>query len=365
MLVSHGKSGAFREVEVLIDGQLAGLAPLFPWLTSNFSPFVRETVDTPAPSVQALNLVPVRVDLTPFAGLLNNGAEHEILARIVGGSGNLSGSLLLDLDEGRSVVPGALTRNTLAAQTAAPVETAALNETTLSFDGMEARHLTGTVTTRSTREYRIEGYVDTSRGRIRSFVYSNNRFLDTSTFDVTSTPQTPLFDFYFADYSQKVRLSSTVDRVSRRTLGTTLLSEDKLYSTYPLVLDFRNAGNYLGGGPIDERFDVVVHQARGQRTNQFRRGTARYETTLSDIFDGVRRMRDVDNSDTLTDTEHNSSRAYLFTDNRGGCYSAGLTTEDGELQTRTRGQACPNGNGLRWWSHPDGSPDSMGWAPAP
>jgi len=110
---------------------------------------------------------------------------------------------------------------------------------------------------------------------------------------------------------------------------------------------------------------VVVHQARGQRTNQFRRGTARYETTLSDIFDGVRRMRDVDNSDTLTDTEHNSSRAYLFTDNRGGCYSAGLTTEDGELQTRTRGQACPNGNGLRWWSHPDGSPDSMGWAPAP
>ena len=61
-----------------------------------------------------------------------------------------------------------------------------------------------------------------------------------------------------------------------------------------------------------------------------------------------------------------SERDYLFTDNRGGCYSAGLTTMDGILETRTRGDACPDGiNGLRWWSHPDGSPDSMNWAPAP
>jgi hypothetical protein len=207
--------GSFRELEVLIDGQLAGLAPVFPWLTSNISTLVRNTVDLPAPSVQALNLAPVRVDLTPFAGLLNNGVAHEITVRLVNGSGYVSGTLLLDLDEGRAVVPGAVTRNTLASQVAAPVETVALNEQSVIVGELDARHLTGTVTTRSNREYRIEGYVDTSRGRVQSFVYSNNRFLDTVTFDVTSSPQTPLFDFYFADYGQKVRLSSTVDRVSR------------------------------------------------------------------------------------------------------------------------------------------------------
>jgi hypothetical protein len=109
-----------------------------------------------------------------------------------------------------------------------------------------------------------------------------------------------------------------------------------------------------------------VHQARGQRTNQYRRGTARYMTDLSDIFDGVRHQTGREGDSNLVVTELGSDRAYLFTDNRGGCYSADLSTEDGELQTRTRGQACPNGiNGLRWWSHPDGSPDSMGWAPAP
>ena len=358
--------GSFREVEVLVDGQLAGLAPVFPWLTSNISTLVRNTVDAPAPSVQALNLVPVRVDLTPFAGLLNDGLEHEVAVRMVGGSGVVSGTLLLDLDEGRSVVPGAVTRNTLATQAAAPVETVALDEQAVVVGELDARHLTGTVTTRSVREYRIEGYVDTSRGRIRSFVYSNNRFLNTITLDVLSSPETPLFDFYFADYGQKVRLSSTVDRVSRRTLGTTLLSEDKLYSTYPLVLDYRNAGDQLGGGPVPARFDLVVHQARGQRTNQYRRGTARYSTSLSDIFDGVRHQTGSEGDSNLVVNALGSERAYLFTDNRGGCYSAGLTTQFGQLQARTRGDACPNGtNGLRWWSHPDGSPDAMGWAPAP
>jgi hypothetical protein len=358
--------GSFREVEVLIDGQLAGLAPVFPWLTSNISTFVRGTVDLPAPSVQALNLMPVRVDLTPFAGLLNNGAEHEITARIVGGGAYVSGTLLFDLDEGRAIVPGAVTRNTLAAQPAAPEETVALNEESVIVGELDARHLTGSVTTRSNREYRIEGYVDTSRGRISSFVYSNNRFLNTITYDVTSSPTTPLFDFYFADFGQKVRLSSTVDRVSRRTLGGTLLSEDKLYSTYPLVLDYRNSGDQLGGGPVPIRFDFLVHQARGQRTNQYRRGTARYMTDLSDIFDGVRHQTGREGDSNLVVTELGSDRSYLFTDSRGGCYSADLSTQDGELQTRTRGEACPNGtNGLRWWSHPDGSPDAMGWAPAP
>jgi hypothetical protein len=61
-----------------------------------------------------------------------------------------------------------------------------------------------------------------------------------------------------------------------------------------------------------------------------------------------------------------SRRNYLFTDNRTGCYSAGLTTANQTQTGRTRGEACPNGrNALRWYSHPDGSPDSMGWAPTP
>lgn len=39
--------GSFREVEVLVDGQLAGLAPVFPWPPSNVSNLFRSAVDSP------------------------------------------------------------------------------------------------------------------------------------------------------------------------------------------------------------------------------------------------------------------------------------------------------------------------------
>jgi hypothetical protein len=361
--------GSFREVEILVDGQLAGLAPVFPWLGSNINNNFRSAVDNPAPSVQALNMVPFRVDITPFAGVLNDGAEHSVEARTAGAdSGFVSGHLVLYLDKGRAVVSGAVTRNTLAAQEAAPVVTNTLSQTTGTIGPYPNYHLTGQVATRSTRAFRIDGYVDTSRGRIVSTVIQTSRFVNTLTYDVTSMTPNP-FDDYDADFLQKVRMSSTVDRTARRTLGTTLLSEDKLYSSYPLIIDYHHEGNNRSdgefGGAGTNVFTLSVHQARGMRTSQYRRGTARYETSLSDIFDGSHDYFSPELGG-VGDTNWDSSRAYLFTDNRGGCYSADLTTLSRELQTRTRGQACPNGtNALRWYSHPDGSPDSMGWAPAP
>jgi hypothetical protein len=360
--------GNFREVEVLIDGRLAGLAPVFPWLGSNLSNNVRSTVDAPAPSAQALNWMPYRVDLTPFAGLLNNGAEHTVEARIADAdNGFVSGHLLLYLDKARAIVPGAVTRNTLVA--ASPTVTDTLTQTTNMVGTYVNHHLTGNVVTRSVRDFRIEGYVDTSRGRITSTVQQRNYFLNTNIYDVTSFEDVGPFEDYDADFGQKVRLTSSVDRTSRRLLGTTLLSEDKLHSTFPLVLDYRHAGGNRSDGDFagagTDRFNASVHQARVLRTSQFRRGTARYTTSLSDIFDGTRDYLSPDLGG-QGNSNWTSARTYLFTDNRGGCYSASLTTLDAVLQTRTRGDACPNDtNALRWYSHPDGSPDSMNWAPAP
>ena len=151
----------------------------------------------------------------------------------------------------------------------------------------------------------------------------------------------------------------------RHMLGTTLLSEDKLATSYPLAIDYFQDGEWSSGdeysGISSDNIQMDVHQARSLRTSQYHRGTPRYDTKVADVFDATHHWL----ADT-GDTQWSSSRAYLFTDNRGGCYSAGLTTDFGELSTRTRGDACPGGiNALRWYSHPDGSPDSMGWAPAP
>ena len=364
----HGcDGGSYREVEVLIDGTLAGLAPVFPWLPSNMTNALRNTVNSPAPGVQASNFIPFRVDLTPFAGRLNNGASHTITMRVLNEEGNevfVGGQLIVYTDHGRAIVPGAVTANTLAA--ANPVVTDGLSQTdTNTPDRGVISHLAGTVTTRARRDFRIDGYVDTSRGRIRSTVIQSNRFTNAVTWDITAPDDRS--DNYFGSFRQKVRLASNVDRTSRRTLGSTLLSEDKLATSYPLLIDYFQDGEWRTDGEQSgisaDNIQMTVHQARSLRTSQFRRGTARYETKLADIFDGTRLWL---GGATRAETEWNSSRDYLFTDNRGGCYSAGLTTSFGELATRTRGDACPGGtSGLRWWSHPDGSPDSMGWAPAP
>ena len=360
--------GSYREVEVRIDGRLVGLAPVFPWLGSNINNNFRGVLDRPAPSVQALNLLPFRVDLTPYAGVLNNGAEHEVALHLRDAdSAFVSGQLLLYTDPSRAIVPGAVTRNTLVESN--PTVTRAFTETDNMVGPFLNHHLVGSVTTRSVRPFTIEGYVDSSRGRIRSTVIQRNYFLSTNTYDVMSFDEVSPFDDFDADFGQQVRLTSSVDRTTRSVLGTTLLREDKLYSTYPLVIDYRHAGGNRSdgefGGAGTDRVDLDVHQARALRESQFRRGTPRYTHAVTDIFDGSHHYLAEFLGGTGVPFDWNSQREYLYTDNFAGCYSAGITTENQVLQTRTRGTDCPFGNQLRWWSHPDGSPDSMNWAPVP
>jgi hypothetical protein len=364
----HGcASGSWREVEVRVDDRLAGVAPVFPWLPSNLTNALRNSINWPAPGIMALNFIPYRVDLTPFAGLLNNGVEHTVTLHLAGQADNdvfVSGQLILYTDKGRSVVPGAVTGNTLAA--ANPTVDNGLVQTDFIFDnGAPYHYLSGTVTTRSRRDFHIDGYVDTSRGRVRSTVIQSTRFTNAVTWDITGADN--VNSDYFGSFSQNIRLSSNVDRTSRRTLGTTMLSEDKLSTTYPLAIDYLHAGEYVRSSDYiairTDRLDATVHQARALRISQFRRGTPRYHAALTDVLDAQNLITSAFPENIVS---HSSTRAYLFTDDRGGCYSAGLTTSGIELDTRTRGDACPGGvNALRWWSHPDGSPDSMGWAPAP
>jgi Peptide N-acetyl-beta-D-glucosaminyl asparaginase amidase A len=353
--------GSYREIEIRIDGQLAGLAPIYPWLPSTIHSNFGDTIDDPAPSVQALNMMPYRVDLTPFAGLLSNGSPHRVEAFLASGepvdswNGYFRGQLLLYLDHGRAQVTGAVTRNTLAAQPSTPIVQNGL--------ALSGETLQGNIVTTLQRQYTIEGYVDTSHGRIRSSVWQNSRFANTQSFVIIGPPPHGSTEYHH-DFLNKIRLSSTVDSISRRMLGSTVLSDDREYRTYPLIMDFHHGGEFIVmdefGGPASEFFSVTVHQARGIRASHFRTGMARYDTRLADVFDGSHAwLRDVGDSNWY------GRRRYLFTDTFGSCYSAALTTANAELMTRTRGTECPNGNAIRWYAHPDGSPDGLGWAHQP
>lgn len=78
----RGKQGPYREVQVLVDGKLAGIAAPYPHIyTGGWSnPFLWYAI--PAP--RAFDIAPVRFELTPFIGLLNDGKPHEVRFRVAG-----------------------------------------------------------------------------------------------------------------------------------------------------------------------------------------------------------------------------------------------------------------------------------------
>ena len=138
---------AFRESEITIDGTPAGVAPVYPWIfTGGIDPYLW----FPIPGVQTLNFVPYRVDLTPFAALLDDGNQHTISMSVYNAADYFSAtaSLLLYLDHGSTQVTGGVTENTLTAPT--PSMAGSLN---VSPNG----DVSGKVNTASAHNFTISG----------------------------------------------------------------------------------------------------------------------------------------------------------------------------------------------------------------
>jgi Peptide N-acetyl-beta-D-glucosaminyl asparaginase amidase A len=183
---------AFREAEITIDGHPAGVAPVFPWIfTGGIDPFLW----VPTPGVQTLDLLPYRVNLTPFAGLLSNGNPHTIALNVlnVNSQFSVTGTLLLFEDHGSEQVTGEVTLNTI--QRAMPVVT-----TNLKVSGSNVH---GTVNTTSQRQFQLAGFVYTSHGKINTFIEQKVNFSNLQKFNINAS-------VYVQDISQLTPVNSLV-----------------------------------------------------------------------------------------------------------------------------------------------------------
>jgi len=108
----------FREIQLLIDGQLAGVAWPFPVI---FTGGVVPGFWRPIVGIDAFDLKEDEIDVTPWLPVLSDGQEHTYEIRVVGitddGNGNgilttvgsywvVSGKLFLWLDEADSITTG-------------------------------------------------------------------------------------------------------------------------------------------------------------------------------------------------------------------------------------------------------------------
>ncbi len=298
---------SFREAEISIDGQAAGVAPVYPWIfTGGLDPYLW----FPIPGVQALNFVPYRVDLTPFAGVLSNGQQHTLALSVYNANGYFSATatLLLYVDGGSKEVTGAVTSNTLAS---APSPVLSENlQTDASGD------VTGTVSTTSARNFKISGYVQTSHGRIDTDVAQSVNFSNVQTFTINANT-------YVQDIAQKTDVTSKT--TARQGFG---VFETVETFHYPLTVDI--GLNFPADGSVSQ----TVTSGQQYLTNvlaPFYAGTVQNKQTSTDTLN-------FDSSGNFTgNTASKSSQSYDSFDTAGGFYSCTLTSASNALTSASKG----------------------------
>ncbi|MFC5581521.1 peptide-N4-asparagine amidase [Rhodanobacter terrae] len=335
--------GNFREAEVSIDGQPAGVAPVYPWIyTGGIDPYLWR----PTPGVQTLNFMPYRVDLTPFAGVLSDGAPHQVAVSVAGANNYFSAtaSLLVYLDPHLKQVSGQIERNTLVDQPPTPTISDSL---VTDASG----NITGDINTELSRHFIIQGYANTSHGRVHTKVEQTVSFADTQGFTINATT-----------YRQVSDQLTSVDSVSQSSVGAFVIGRYSEQLSYPLHLDFTQQVAADGSFALA----TVVHQNYAKHGQHQLFDITLYSADVNNTVDSADTLY-FDASGHLTShTGQHSAQAFAFSDSLGGCYRRNVTAQSGVVTGYASGSGCRNNqNSVSWFSHPDGSPDSgnavLGW----
>lgn len=336
--------GSFAEIGVNIDGTPAGIAPVFPLLSSTYNFTFFNALNAPTQPSQLLNYVPYRVDLTPFAAVLNQPGQHTIAL-----SRQDAANLLIYEDKGSNQVSGAVLLNTLASSGDSPTVTDSIHP------GGDS--LSGQITTKLDRGFIIEGYVNTSKGRVDASVEQASHFQNTQDFylDGLTFPN-------YREYRQHVQLASQTLQHSQRIRAGLVLSDDLVTTSYPLDLLYDMTG-YVLYADINEAYPlqgtVSATQHRNLDAVHLKHDAAPYASQVRDNFVSTNTYNTV----TGKNSNWQSQADYHFYDTQGSCYQSALTALNGVVATEANGADCPNGqNAVLWFAHPDGSPDSLGWA---
>ena len=313
-LQTSGGTG-FRETEISIDGQPAGVAPVSPWIyTGGIDPYLWQ----PIPGVQTLNFKPYRVDLTPFAGVLADGEPHTVALNVFNANNrfDVTANLLLYTDPLAKVTGGALLENTLAAN---PTPDVLEN---LAPDGKG--NVVGTVTVTSTRDFHIRGYVDTALGRVETTVAQKVKFGSTQTFNVG------------VNDIQNLVQTSTVDTTTTASTGLAATVTTSAFS-FPLTLDYSFLANADGTYKqvVGSKQQFVSTQTTSLNGSRVSFNQASEQATSSDTLNYNAALT------AITSVGPTASAAnYVSKDSLGNCYLLYLTSVN-RILTTANGKICP------------------------
>jgi hypothetical protein len=308
---------AFREVEVSVDGKPAGVAPVYPWI---FTGGVDPGLWVPIPGVQTLNFVPYRVDLTPFAGMLDDGQPHAVGVSVFNAFNffSVTAQLLLFEDHQRQSLSGDLTSDTLTAPDPTVTNTVNLNSSGIG---------SGQTTVTNSHNFVIDGFVNTSHGRVETKVEQQVNFNSVGTINSTAT-----------QFSQNVVQTSTVHAKTTTQEGPVFTTTETNFS-YPISINFaetaQSNGNITEATTIDQKFLKDETQTLG--------GIPVFQSSVSNEVnptDNALFVLTPNGFQLGQNSGQSSTQNFVFQDSLGHCYSRKLAASSNVLNTVTDGAAC-------------------------
>jgi len=304
-LQSCGNTG-FRETEVSIDDQPAGVAPVYPWIyTGGIDPFLWQ----PITGVQTLDFKPYRVDLTPFAGLLGNGQAHTLAISVYNANNYFlaTANLLVYADHGATQVTGAVLSNSLTALPSPVVK----EHLTTDASG----NLSGSVVVSSSRRYAISGYVDTSHGRVETTVDSHVDFKNLQTFVINA-----------ASYIQNITQTNSVDSLTTVTDGSSSHSTHTQLA-YPFTFEYsyivQKSGASAQATSADQQYLLTVASADDRSPGAVAEVRSEVKSADVDHFDA--------SGNFTGNSGQTSSAEDLQRNSRGHCFARTLSAAKGVL----------------------------------
>jgi hypothetical protein len=296
--------GTVREGEISIDGTPAGVAPVSPWIfTGGIDPYLW----SPIPGVQTLDFKPFRVPLSPFAGVLSNGAQHSISLSVFGANNyfSVAGALFLYLDPNSTTVTGKVTKNTLSAT---PVVNT--TNTIASTDS----GISGKVDTSELRKFTIAGTVTGSHGTINYQVDQSTKFTNDQTFAITAST-----------YLQNIK-QDTVTTVATTTATTGGTSVATATHDTPLTADISEGFAANGNGFQKTSISQLFADTNKMLTN----GTVTNSSSYTDsIITGDTLL--IGGNYITGNKDQSSSASYLTKGTNQPCFGQKLASLNGTL----------------------------------